>query len=67
MEILTIGHKVRVMVGEFKGKEGIVLNPREVYGMFERGALPVKLEGIDEPIAFVPQAVIRVPIGRLFD
>lgn len=61
MENLIIGQRVRVMVGEHKGKEGTVLNPREVFGMFERGAKPIQLDGVLEPVPIVPKAVIRVP------
>lgn len=64
MEKLTPGQRIRVIEGEYKGREGNVLNPREVFGMFENGAFPIKLDNLENPIAFVPASVILVPQSR---
>lgn len=58
---MEIGQKIRVTEGRNKGLEGIVLNPRGVYGWFERGSMPVQLEGIEEAVTVHPSEVIRIP------
>jgi hypothetical protein len=61
--IMEIGHKIRLTKGPNKGHEGIVLNPRDVYGWFEGGSMPVQLEGIEEAVTVHPSEAIRIPRG----
>ena len=63
MQELIPGQRVKVTSGpmENRGLEGVVLNPREAYGMFEGGSFPVKLDKRDETFIYYPKELIRIP------